>query len=106
MRNRKEWLNGETDDEDMEDGETGFSGQVRDIRDPGQPTATEHRELMTTRRPHRSWCKFCVMGRGVNSLHRKSDAQDDLKMVPHVSMDYGFFGEGIRRTSVSCDGHP
>ena len=44
-------LNGETDDEDMEDGETGFddgSAQVRNIRDPGQPTAHEDQEHMTT----------------------------------------------------------
>ena len=35
----------------MEDGETGFddgSAHVRNIRDPGQPTAREHREHMTT----------------------------------------------------------
>ena len=40
------------------------SAQVRNIRDPGQPTAKEHQEHMTTHRPYRSWCKFCVMGRG------------------------------------------
>ena len=77
--NRDE-LNGETDDEDMEDGEMGFddgSAQVRNIRDPGQPTAKEHQEHMTTHRPYRSWCNFCVMGRGVNAPHRRSDAQDD-----------------------------
>ena len=37
-------LNGETDDEDIEDGEVGFddgSAQVRNIRDPGQPTAKD-----------------------------------------------------------------
>ena len=58
-------MNGETDDENMEDGEVGFddgSAQVRNIRDPRQPTAKEHQEHMTTHRPHRSWCKFCVMG--------------------------------------------
>ena len=89
-------LNGETGDEDMEDGETGFddgSAQVRNIRDPDQPTVKEHQEHMTTHRPYRSWCKFRVMGRGVNAPHRRSDAQDDLDGVPHVSMDYGFFGE-------------
>ena len=45
---------GETDDEDMEDGETGFAGgsaQARDLRDAGQPTASEHTEHMTTHRP-------------------------------------------------------
>ena len=63
-------LNGEKDDEDMEDGETGFdvgSAQVRNIRGPSHQTAHEHQEHMTTHRPYRSCCKFCVMGRGVNS---------------------------------------
>ena len=44
-------LKGETDDEDMEDEEMGFddgSAQVRNIRDPGEPTAKEHHEHMTT----------------------------------------------------------
>ena len=39
------------------------SAQVRNIREKGQPTAHEHQEHMTTHRPYRSWCKFCVMGR-------------------------------------------
>ena len=89
-------LNGETDDEDMEDGEMGFddgSAKVRKIRDPGQPTVKEHQEHMTAHRPYRSWCKFCVMGRGVNAPHRRSDAQDDLEGVPHVSMDHRFLGK-------------
>ena len=88
----------ETDDEDMEDREVGFddgSAQVRNIRDSGQPTVKEHQEHMTTHRPYRSWCKFCVMGRGVNAQHRRSDAQEDLERVPHVSMDCGFLGEKI-----------
>ena len=95
-------LNGVTGDEDMEDGEMGFddgSARVRNIRDPGQPTAKEHQEPMTTHRPHRSWCKFCVMGRGVNAPHRRSDAQDALEGVPRLSMDYGFLGE---RESEDC----
>ena len=88
-------LNGETDDEDMEDGETGFddgSAQVRSIRDPGQPTAHGHQEHTTTHRPYRSWCKFCVMRRGVNSPHKRSDAQDDLEGVPHVPTEDRFLG--------------
>ena len=75
-------LNGETDDEEIEDGETGFddgSAQVRNIRDRGQPTGYEHQEHMTTHRAHGSWCEFCAVGRGVNSPHRRSDAQDDLE---------------------------
>ena len=98
-------LNGETDDEDIEDGEMGFddgSAQARNIRDPGQPTGKEQQEQMKTHRPYSSWCKFCVMGRGVNAPHRRSDAQDDLDGVPHVSMDYGVLGERESEDRVSA----
>ena len=67
------------------------SAQVRNIRDPGQPTAKEHQEHMTTHRPYRSWCKFCVMGRAVNAPHRRSDAEDDLEGVR--TCQCGFLGE-------------
>ena len=77
------------------------SAQVRNIRDPGQPTAKEHQEHRTTHRPYRSWCKFCVMGRGVKAPHRRPDAQDDLEGVPHVSMGYGFLGEMESEDRVS-----
>ena len=72
-------LNGETDDEDMEDGEMAC--------DDGSAQVRPHN------RPYRSWCKFCVMGRGVNAPHRRSDAEDDVEGVPHVSMDFGFLRE-------------
>ena len=81
MKNDNE-LNVQEDNEAMEDGETGYddgSVQVRNIRDPGQPTVKAHQEHMTTHRPHSSWCQFCVVGRCVNSPHRSSDAQDDLE---------------------------
>ena len=84
-------LNCEADDEETEDEEMEFddgTAQVRNIRDPGQSTAKEHQEHMTTHRPCRSWCKFCVMERGVNAPHRRSDAKDDLEGVRHV-----FLGE-------------
>ena len=90
-------LSATNDENDIDDG----SVQERNVRDPGQPTAKELQEHMTTHRPHRSWCKFCVMGRGVNSPHRKSDAQDDLEGVPHVSMDCGFLGERESEEQVS-----
>ena len=51
-------LYGEKDDEDMDDGETEFddvSTQVRNIRDPGQLTANEYNEHVTTHRPYTSW---------------------------------------------------
>ena len=61
-------LNGETDAGDVEDGETGFddrSAQVRNIRDPGQPTASEHTEdhrstlqIMVQVLCDGAWCEF------------------------------------------------
>ena len=48
----------------MDDGETEFddvSTQVRNIRDPRQLTANEYNEQVTTQRPYRSWCEFCVI---------------------------------------------
>ena len=89
-------LNGETDNEDVEDEETRFDGgsaQVRNIRDPGQPTANEYKEHVATPRPYRSWCEFCVMARGVNSPHRRSDAQEDLEGVAPCVGGLRFFGE-------------
>ena len=81
---------GGTDDEDMEVEETGLddgSAQARNIRDPGQPTVKEHQEHVTTHRPYRSWCQLCVIGRGVNSPHRRSEPHDDLEGEPHVSIN-------------------
>ena len=42
------------------------------------------------------------MGRGVNAPHRRTDAQDDLEGLPHVSMDYGFLGETEGEEHVSA----
>ena len=41
------------------------------------------------------------MERGVNAPHRRSDTQEDLEGVPHVSMDYGFLGEREPEERVS-----
>ena len=60
----------------VDDGST----QVRHNRDPGQPTASEYKLHVTTHRPYRSWCKFCVMGSGVK-LSSTGDqiSQDDME---------------------------
>ena len=44
---------------------------------------------------------LCDGDEGVNAPHRRSDAQDDLEGVPHVSMDYGFLGERESEEQVS-----
>ena len=45
--------------------------------------------------PYRSWCKQCVMGRGVGQPHAKSTQES---LVPIVGMDYFYITkEGVRR---------
>ena len=48
----------------------------------------EHEKTHT---PYRSWCEFCVRGRGVNASHAKKahdDEDKNIEKVPRVSMDY------------------
>ena len=85
-------LNGETDDEDTEGGEMGFdegSAQVRNIRDPGQPTVKEHQEHMTT-----STVQIMVQvlrdGTRGERTAQEIGCSRRFGRVPHVSMDYGF----------------
>ena len=100
---------GKSDGNDIElHGETEFddgSAQVRSIRNPGQPTANEHQQHMTTHRPYKSWCKFSVVGRGVNTPHKRRMLKTIWK-VCSMSMDHGFLGEGESEEPVTCAGHP
>ena len=42
--------------------------------------------------PYRSWCKHCVMGRCVNTGHRKQNLKEEDALVT-ISMDYGYMTE-------------
>ena len=65
--------------------------QVRQQRDPGQPTAEERRLHDLTHLPYRSWCRDCVRGRGYAHPHRSLGEGAD-RPVPTVSMDYFYMG--------------
>ncbi len=58
---------------------------------PDQPTA-EQVELHRTKGhiPYRSWCKWCVMGRGIGQPHQKSGDS----ALPIVGIDYFFITSG------------
>ena len=93
-------LNGETDDEDMEDGEMGFddgSAQVRNIRDPGQPTVKEHDHTSSVQN------MVQVLRDGTRSERTAQEIRCSrgLGRVPHVSMDNGFLGERESEEQVS-----
>ena len=62
------------------------------VASPGAEDIERHR---VTHYPHRSWCKQCIMGRGVGRGHAKSASESS---VPIVGMDYFYITkEGVRR---------
>ena len=62
------------------------------VASPGAEQVEKHR---VTHYPYRSWCKWCIMGRGIGRPHTKSTQES---MVPIVGMDYFYVTkEGIRR---------
>ena len=56
---------------------------------PRTPTKTEREEQDVSHVPHRPWCRFCVMGRGLERRHltQSGDRDDDR---PRVCADYGY----------------
>ena len=55
------------------------------------PTQKDVDEHMLTHIPFRSWCKYCVMGRGVSMQHRKIDKSEET--IPTISIDYAFLNQ-------------
>ena len=59
------------------------------------PSAEQVEGHRVTHYPYRSWCKWCVMGRGVGRPHVASSHESS---VPIVGMDYFYITkEGVRR---------
>ena len=81
---------------DKEEFETSDEAVVpRQLRRPNQPTQKqidEHRQASHI--PYRSWCRWCVEGRGLHDQHPSGMELDKLdKCIPCVSMDYLFMGD-------------
>jgi hypothetical protein len=55
------------------------------------PPAKEVEEHRCSHIPFRSWCKWCMMGRGLGLQHRGGSAQSS---VPVVGLDYFFITSG------------
>ena len=64
-------------------------GTARVLAAPRTPTKTEREEHDVSHVPHRPWCQFCVMGRGLERRHlTQSGDRDDNR--PRVFGDYGY----------------
>ncbi len=55
-------------------------------KDPGQPTTRQVEEHRKFHIPFRSWCKWCILGRGRGIQHRRADGSK----IPIVGLDYFF----------------
>ncbi len=64
--------------------------QVRVKKNPVLPSEKQVEEHYASNHVlFRSWCKACIMGKGVNSAHFKSNKEEEQE-VSTVSVDYGF----------------
>ena len=59
---------------------------MRMANDPGKPTARQVEEHERTHLPFRSWCRWCVLGRGRGLQHRAHTGS----IVPILGLDYFF----------------
>ena len=67
--------------------EEGSKAEV--VRIPEEPTKQEWEEHMTTHVPYRSWCPYCVRGRGRSDQHRKGTKEPEKRLLT-ISMDYAY----------------
>ena len=66
------------------------------LKCPGEPSAQEEEDHRKTHIPFRSWCKFCVMGRGLGMPHTSSQSQSQ---IPRIGLDYFFITDaGVKKT--------
>jgi hypothetical protein len=60
------------------------------LRCPKLPSQKEVDEHNVTHWPYRNWCPICIKARARNVPHNKQT--DREHQVPHIHIDYGFFG--------------
>ena len=63
---------------------------VKVSADPRLPSAEEVETHRCDHIPYRSWCKWCVMGRGRGEQHRQAEAPT----IPRVGIDYFYITRG------------
>ena len=69
--------------------------------DPGNPTQSEINEHNIDHMPYRSWCEFCVKGRGTGEQHKVKEKG----CLPIIAFDYLYLTEGrvLRREELEED---
>ena len=54
------------------------------VREPGDPTPEERAQHEVTHLPFRSWCRFCVMGRGRQEGHFRQERREGIDALPEI----------------------
>ena len=70
----------------------------RTLRDPGEPTKEEWEEHRIDHVPYRSWCPYCVRGRGSGVPHKRVEEES---RIPTFGFDYLHGSEGETATTPS-----
>ena len=57
---------------------------------PVQPSEVERQHHMVNNLPPAPWCELCVMGRGKDDPHLRSDLCEKGEQLPVIALDLGF----------------
>ena len=57
---------------------------------PAQPSEVERQHHMVNHLPPAPWCELCVMGRGKDDPHLRSDLREQREPLPVIAFDFGF----------------
>ena len=63
---------------------------ARYLPDPGRPSTQEMESHRCDHWPFRSWCEFCVKGRGIGLQHQRNEGSS----IARVGIDYFFITKG------------
>ena len=77
---------------------------ARPIPAPAEPSKAEREAHEVSHWPYRSWCPYCVMGRGRDKAHRRRDGSEPRR--PQVVADYCFMSRGDRAEAESAGAKP
>ena len=57
---------------------------------PVQPSEVERQHHMVNHLPPAPWCELCVIGRGKDDPHLRSDLREKGEQLPVIAFDFGF----------------
>lgn len=77
---------------------------VRPVPAPSEPSRAEREAHEVSHWPYRSWCPYCVMGRGRDKAHRRRDGSEPRR--PQVVADYCFMSRGDRAEAERAGARP